>query len=1240
MSAISVESPQVKQIDKAVDRLKEQLLETGDKETVHKLDAYLEKWQEQTLHIGFCGLFSAGKSTMINTLLGEALLPSNPIPTSANVVAIRYGEPRAVIYLTSGSLLTLDLDRLEEWKTFCTNGDEAERVDIFYPHPLLAKGVTLLDTPGVDSTDPRHQSATEAALHLADVVVFVTDYHYVQSEVNFSFVKRLKEQGKYLYLVVNQIDKHQDPGGDLGEYLSRLYSGIREWGLDVDGLLCTSLKQTDHPFNMLEQLQQVLDKVSEHKHYLLARHFKHGLELLLSQHREYLLEKQGDERESIQDQLDQLFATLGDDGAARYQAYLEAREAPQRARQHLEAAVQDILKNAIITPYVTTQLAREMIESYQEDFKVGWLFSAKKTEQERQRRVAAFYADLTQRVQAQIEWHLKDVIRKSLAEYRIDNQHLSTELLDWQLTVPQEWVTSLIRTGGVSRDYVYVYLDELKQKIHSLYRQQMTQVTDRLERYLDEDRTNRFETQQPELADCFQMLMAAGEQLLQLDAEVDAQMEQYKQTIAAITLPHLPAEQEAAVNLQLMVKPALGVSDGTGKGTGREREQQQGSRDKSASLKQTRVSQTPSPDKGSAAYRAAADQGAHDPGTALPIHHFDTLAAYYEQGAEILKQVPHLDNVAREWQVKGQRLKERRFRVCLFGAFSAGKSSFANALLGGPILPVSPHPTTAAINHIVPPTDKHPDGTYVVRMKSGQHIEREIEICLERLNLKRMDDMSHTLRQVHNIDPSSLRTSLRSYYAFLKACAKGWETVKDNLSKVFVVGHEQYTHYVADERLACFVQDITGHLDSPLTRLGLEIIDTPGADSIHTRHTDVTFNFLKQADVIIYLTYYNHAFSRADRHFLDQLGRVKEHFALDKMFFVVNAADLAASEEELSAVLQHVEHQLLQSGIRFPRLFPVSSLRAIEGRDEGFEQFKSAFFSFLHHELAEGVKAQVKADLQHGFQLLQDLKQETEQAKESKEEKKALLLALGNTWREKLEKAAYDSCLVELQKEIAEQLYYVNQRLFFNFKQYVDEAFHPGVLSDRTNIKAKLKQCLEELLFSLFSQLQDELKAAGLRIENLFSQLLNRECEQWVIRLKQEGLSVNQDPAVNDRPSQPPLEKNWSILDDKALAQALKHYKQPKQFFEQGGKEKLRETLESALKEMVSRYLDQVQVKWINYYEQEWHHAEQAMAAGLQEALQVVIEGRLAAIGGELSVEQLNHLIERYAQLLTQLNSD
>src|SRR5690606_618933 len=86
-------------------------------------------------------------------------------------------------------------------------------------------------------------------------------------------------------------------------------------------------------------------------------------------------------------------------------------------------------------------------------------------------------------------------------------------------------------------------------------------------------------------------------------------------------------------------------------------------------------------------------------------------AATLVEGARLMDDIPALRSVAASLQAKTERLRNSRFTLALFGAFSAGKSSFANALIGEGILPVSPNPTTAAINQIVPPTDEWEHGT-------------------------------------------------------------------------------------------------------------------------------------------------------------------------------------------------------------------------------------------------------------------------------------------------------------------------------------------------------------------------------------------------------------------------------------------------------------------------------------------------------------------------------------------------
>src|SRR5699024_4410371 len=71
---------------------------------------------------------------------------------------------------------------------------------------------------------------------------------------------------------------------------------------------------------------------------------------------------------------------------------------------------------------------------------------------------------------------------------------------------------------------------------------------------------------------------------------------------------------------------------------------------------------------------------------------------------QTIESLPGFEEIINDLLENKERLDHRTLTVALFGAFSAGKSSFANALLGDNLLPSSPNPTTAVINRISPIT--------------------------------------------------------------------------------------------------------------------------------------------------------------------------------------------------------------------------------------------------------------------------------------------------------------------------------------------------------------------------------------------------------------------------------------------------------------------------------------------------------------------------------------------------------
>ncbi|MDG0813049.1 dynamin family protein [Cohnella rhizosphaerae] len=172
--------------------------EAGDASTGVKLDELAGKLALDIATLAFCGHFSAGKSTLVNGLCGAQLLPSSPIPTSANVVTIANGEPAVKVEFVGkdGSVKEIPDVSVERLGDLAVDGEGVSAIDVRYPIPLLGDSLALVDTPGVDSTDGAHRAATESALHLADVVFYVTDYNHVLSDVNFRFLRMLHQWGE------------------------------------------------------------------------------------------------------------------------------------------------------------------------------------------------------------------------------------------------------------------------------------------------------------------------------------------------------------------------------------------------------------------------------------------------------------------------------------------------------------------------------------------------------------------------------------------------------------------------------------------------------------------------------------------------------------------------------------------------------------------------------------------------------------------------------------------------------------------------------------------------------------------------------------------------------------------------------------------------------------------------------------------------------------------------------------
>ncbi len=569
--------------------------------------------------------------------------------------------------------------------------------------------------------------------------------------------------------------------------------------------------------------------------------------------------------------------------------------------------------------------------------------------------------------------------------------------------------------------------------------------------------------------------------------------------------------------------------------------------------------------------------------TSLPIDGVINRALHT---ANAVKEVQGFAEVAQYLENKVERLQKKDFTIALFGAFSAGKSSFSNALMGAKVLPVSPNPTTAAINKIRPVTPEHPHETADVQLKTAEQMLEDIQGSYAAIGLS-----VHSLEEAYNRADEGLAVQLTDerlnvHKSFIRAYKEGYPTFKSELGTIIRVDRVEFEKFVAQENKSCFVDNIDFYYDSPLTRMGVTLVDTPGADSINARHTGVAFEYIRNADAILFITYYNHAFAKADREFLIQLGRVKDAFELDKMFFIVNAIDLATTDEEQEDVKGYVRSELQRFGIRFPRLYGVSSLLAlnekVEGSDlaSGMPPFENDFHTFLNDELSALAVQALAEEVDKTEQRLADLIAQTEENLKRKDERLEELTVLEKHVQSKFSVLNTSMLESETKQELDELLYYVLQRVYYRYPEFFKEGYNPSTFAAMPAQQA-LDHALKEVMQSLRFDFTQEMRVTNFRLSQFISKKMQHRFKDEVRELKELNRSFSFLAFESSEPNLLDFEGPFGEISKYASVKS--HFRNQKAFFEKNEKVKLSEALETLTKPDAQDYLDAQKVSLMTW---------------------------------------------------------
>jgi small GTP-binding protein len=137
---------------------------------------------EELFLLVIVGEFNAGKSSVINAVLGERFLKEGILPTTNEITVLKYGDKNETKQSTDG---------------FYTQTVPAE----------LLKEVNIVDTPGTNVILERQQRLTEEFVPRADLVLFVLSADRPMTESEVKFLTYIKKWGKKVVFVVNKCDR-------------------------------------------------------------------------------------------------------------------------------------------------------------------------------------------------------------------------------------------------------------------------------------------------------------------------------------------------------------------------------------------------------------------------------------------------------------------------------------------------------------------------------------------------------------------------------------------------------------------------------------------------------------------------------------------------------------------------------------------------------------------------------------------------------------------------------------------------------------------------------------------------------------------------------------------------------------------------------------------------------------------------------------------------------------------------
>ncbi|MBE9411056.1 dynamin family protein, partial [Staphylococcus epidermidis] len=258
-------------IKRALEIVKDVPLFDRTKQDIHDTILRLDN---QITKVGVFGTFSAGKSSLINALLGDNYLVSSPNPTTAATTELSYGKESQITLKSKEQLLeevnhvlefyeisfntlddfiesdldklklkleknqlafisaiekhyemytsmlehslihTVSLEEIKKWSAEDEYATFVKTVHLKLPLDWL-KGKIIIDSLGLHSNNQRHTNETEQILTSSDLILYVTYFNHSFTDNDKAFIEHMKDmnqlnENQAFKMIINAVDLAED----------------------------------------------------------------------------------------------------------------------------------------------------------------------------------------------------------------------------------------------------------------------------------------------------------------------------------------------------------------------------------------------------------------------------------------------------------------------------------------------------------------------------------------------------------------------------------------------------------------------------------------------------------------------------------------------------------------------------------------------------------------------------------------------------------------------------------------------------------------------------------------------------------------------------------------------------------------------------------------------------------------------------------------------------------------------